>query len=624
MSKIIVLDELTINKIAAGEVVDRPSSIVKELVENSIDAGATEITVEIKSGGIKYIKITDNGCGFESDDLEIAFERHATSKIKQEADILNITSMGFRGEALASVAAISKVTLNSKNINEEIGNKIIVEGGKVLSFESAASKTGTTIIIENVFYNVPARYKFLKKDTTEAGYIMTSITRLALANPNISFKYINSGKQEIYTIGNGNILDTAYSLFGKDVKDNLLVLDYEYENIHVSGVVGTPRLSRGTRQNEFTYINNRYVVDKLMIKAIENAFNQKLSIGKFPFSVINISMNPSEVDVNVHPAKLEVKFEDEQKIYHGIYYAVKEALLKYEQEISPFTKSVEIERPNISNNVFKYIPEEKKDIFESVVEEKTINNREENTQKNIDIKEPEIKYEEVIQEIKVVEKVNFETTQVNYLEETVETENPYIIKEVQDNSISYKYVGNVFDTYIIIQIDNKMYIVDQHAAHERLIYESIKENYYSKNRQTQMLLIPEIVELTASEMNIVKENREMFDLAGFVIEEFGDREIKIAGVPNIGYNIDYKEMFMDSIDELMGASKTTRQEKETRFIYTLACKAAVKANMKLTSVEQIDLIDNMIKLDNPFTCPHGRPTAYEISKYEIERRFLRK
>lgn len=633
MSKIIVLDELTINKIAAGEVVDRPSSIVKELIENSIDAGATEISVEIKSGGIKYIRITDNGCGFESDDLEIAFERHATSKIRKEADILNITSMGFRGEALASIAAISKVTLVSKNINEEVGNKIVVEGGKVLSFESSAAKTGTIMTIENVFYNVPARYKFLKKDSTESGYIETSITRLALANPNISFKYINGGKQEIYTTGNGSLVDVAYSLFGKDIKDNLLEVNYNYENIQVTGVIGNPKLARGTRQNEFTYVNNRYVVDKVMIKAIENAFNQKLSIGKFPFSVINITMNSNEVDVNVHPAKLEIKFEDEQKIYHGIYYAVKETLLSYEKEVSPFTQTINSDNSNNTENIvevrkvhsippasFKYVPDNIDNNIVTKLEEKLESYLDgEKNEHEINV-EADILYK--YRDKDIVQNFNDES---NYFTEIDAGNNKdYTLKAVKYNQITYKYVGNVFDTYIIIQIDNKMFIVDQHAAHERLLYENIKENYYSKNRQTQMLLIPEILEITASEMIIVRENKEMLELAGFVIEEFGDREIKIVGIPNIGYEIDYKEMFMDSIDELMGATKTTREEKETRFIYTLACKAAVKANMKLTPEEQMELLDNMVKLDNPFTCPHGRPTAYEISKYEIERKFLRK
>ncbi len=653
MSKIVVLDELTINKIAAGEVVDRPSSIVKELVENSIDAGATEIVVEIKNGGIKYIKITDNGCGFESDDLEIAFERHATSKIRKESDILNITSMGFRGEALASVAAISKVTLISKNINEDIGNKIVVEGGNTLFFEPAASKTGTSITVENVFYNVPARYKFLKKDSTESGYIETCITRLALANPNISFKYINSGKQVTYTTGNGNIIETAYSIFGKDVKDNILVVTYDYENLKVSGIVGTPKLSRGTRQNEFAYINSRYVTDKVMTKAMENAFNQKLSIGKFPFSVINIEIEPSEVDVNVHPAKLEVKFENEQKIYHAIYYAIKETLLKYEQEISPFKQTIADESKNSnqfidndfsSNNIrkteesskelsqsnnlnnsnsssssFKYIPDRNIKSIDTL-EENKINIYEEikKVEGQLNSKANMTDEKTLVQEFSNNQNINGMEIAEIIDSETIELKN--VVKE----DIRYRYVGSVFDTYIIIQIDSKMYIVDQHAAHERLLYENIKENYYSKKKQTQMLLIPEILEITQSEMDIVIENIEMFELAGFVIEKFGDREIKITGVPNIGYNIEYKEMFMDSIDELMGANKTTRQEKEVRFIYTLACKAAVKANMKLTKEEQVELIDSMIKLDNPFTCPHGRPTAYEISKYEIERRFLRK
>ena len=628
MGNIVLLDEYTINKIAAGEVVDRPASIVKELVENSIDAGATQVTVEIKNGGIKYIKIVDNGSGIKKDDVQIAFERHATSKIRKEEDILNITSMGFRGEALASVAGISKVTLMTKNKDEEIGTKYIVEGGNEVCFEDMGVNQGTTIIVENVFYNVPARYKFLKKDYTEAGYIEDVMTRLALVHPEIAFKYINNGKSVITTTGDGKIDMTIYSIFGKDTMQNIIPVNYEYEGRKITGVIGNPKLARSTRQYEFTYINNRFVKDKMMSKAIEDAFEQALSIGKFPFAVINVSINPSEVDVNVHPAKLEVKFQDESAIYSVIYHGVRNAVKSYEESISPF-------REKTISNMVVYSPYSSNE-YNPVSNEFSVN-EEIHTYTGNSTNINNISSGEINEAVKTYESYNESPVSQKVSETNIKPNNDLIgqynldieeaqekINEVEKSKINYKFVGNVFNTYIIIEINDRMYIIDQHAAHERLLYERIKANYYSKSRETQMLLIPTLVELKNGEKELVDNNKEMFENAGFIIEDFGDNGIKISGIPNVGYDLDYKEMFLDGVDELMGASKTTKEEKEKRFLATLACKAAVKGNMNISKEEQISLLDEMMKLDNPFTCPHGRPTAYELSKYEIERRFLRK
>ena len=628
MGNIVLLDEYTINKIAAGEVVDRPASIVKELVENSIDAGATQVTVEIKNGGIKYIKIADNGSGIKKDDVQIAFERHATSKIRKEEDILNITSMGFRGEALASVAGISKVTLMTKNKDEEIGTKYIVEGGNEVCFEDMGVNQGTTIIVENVFYNVPARYKFLKKDYTEAGYIEDVMTRLALVHPEIAFKYINNGKPVITTTGDGKIDMTIYSIFGKDTMQNIIPVNYEYEGRKITGVIGNPKLARSTRQYEFTYINDRFVKDKMMSKAIEDAFEQALSIGKFPFAVINVGINPSEVDVNVHPAKLEVKFQDESAIYSVIYHGVRNAVKSYEESISPF-------REKTISNMAVYSPYSSNE-YNPVSNEFSVN-EEIHTYTGNSTNVNNISSGEINEAVKTYESYNESPVSQNVSETNIKPNNDLIgqytvdieeaqekIDEVEKSKINYKFVGNVFNTYIIIEINDRMYIIDQHAAHERLLYERIKANYYSKSRETQMLLVPTLVELKNVEKELVDNNKEMFENAGFIIEDFGDNGIKISGIPNVGYDLDYKEMFLDGVDELMGASKTTKEEKEKRFLATLACKAAVKGNMNISKEEQISLLDEMMKLDNPFTCPHGRPTAYELSKYEIERRFLRK
>ena len=664
MGSIVLLDELTINKIAAGEVVNRPSSIVKELIENSIDAKATSITIEIKNGGIKYIKIVDNGMGFASDDIELAFERHATSKIRKEEDLLKITSMGFRGEALASIAAVAKVTLTTKNVNEAIGNVVQVEAGNILSKMETASVTGTKIEIRDVFYNVPARFKFLKKDSTEAGYIEDVVIREALANPSISFKYINNSKTIIQTNGNGNLKDTIYDIFGKEIYQNVTDLNFELNNIKINGVIGLPKISRSTRMHQFTFINSRYIKDKTINVAIDRACEQKYAINKFSFIVMNLSINPSHIDVNVHPAKLEVKFEDEAKVFDAIYYAIRSALEEYEKSTSPFTniKSVQtvdkidqISKDLRNNGVIKQdvIAEKKFDFgeigntTENIAQDKEIkdtssnisestNNLELNSNLNPTTSTAylDMNQEFAKNELNTIEEVAQNEYHVNEVKEQVEpqknfetyTENVEIsdIEPKEKNEVAYKYVGQVFDTYIIIQIKDTMYIIDQHAAHERLLYEQIKTAYYSKDKQTQLLLIPTLVELTTKEMDAVRNNIEMFERAGFMLEEFGENSIKISGVPNIGYDIEYKSMFRDIIDELLGANKTENSEKEFRFLATLACKAAVKGRMRLDEKEQLALIEEMVKLDNPFTCPHGRPTAYEITKYEIERRFLRK
>lgn len=632
MGNIVLLDELTVNKIAAGEVVDRPSSIVKELVENAIDAKATAITVEIRNGGIKYIRVQDNGVGFASDDVAIAFERHATSKIRKEEDLSTITSMGFRGEALASIAAISKVSLLSKNKDEDVGTKAYVESGEIKYIENEATIQGTKIEIFDVFYNVPARFKFLKKDATEAGYIEDVITRIALSYPNIKFKFINNSKTVIQTSGNSSLKDTIYDIFGKEIYDNIIPVDYTYSNMNLTGVIGLPKISRSTRMHQYTYVNSRYIKDKTINAALDRACNEKYAINKFAFCVLNLVMKPSHLDVNVHPAKLEVKFEDESAVFDIVYHGVRQAIENKNREDSPFTNIKKLEEQSIER-----ITQDLKNT--GVIKEQTKQNKFEfkfAPKDNYIVEEPKENMYDIAKKVEAVEtiKVPSELVEKN-LDNKIDikenkAENVDNRKEIlasqskTHEEILYKYIGQAFDTYIIIQIDQKMYIIDQHAAHERLLFEQFKENYYATDRNIQMLLIPELIELTPKERDLVIENISMFEKAGFVLEEFGDNTIKISGVPNIGYDIDYSDMFKDLIDEIIGVTKTQNSQKEHRFLATLACKAAVKGNMKLDRQEQIELIDKMVKLENPFTCPHGRPTAYEISKYDIERKFLRK
>ena len=727
MGKIVLLDELTINQIAAGEVIERPASVVKEMVENSIDAGANNIVVEIKNGGISYIRITDNGKGIAEDDLEIAFERHATSKIRQAEDLNTVTTMGFRGEALASIAAIANVELVSKTADAEIGNKIVVEGGNILSKEQVGCPKGTSITVRNLFYNTPVRYKFLKKDFTESGYIEDAITRLALVNTNIAFKLINSGKTILQTNGSGKIKDVIYSIYGRDIAEGIIEANYVYDDIEITGVVGKPEIARSNRSNQLFFVNKRFVKDKTLSSGIEQAFKGMIPIGKYAFAVLNINMNPSEVDVNVHPAKLEVRFQDESKIFKSIYHTVRDTLFKEELVANPdkeegsnevnkqgrilFEHTIiqnEIEEGNfkkiendteitiISKNEnkldeqvideTKYTaeiegkPEIAQNLVESNNESNTLvkiesenigflenkNNeeiQEETEQLENNTEEPkEIEKEETIEQIlenneqeeknEEQEEISFEEMyaktfgkkpvmteydkqeeeeiikKYNFDEELTEhnMENMSIFEQSEEyKTPQYKFIGIAFSTYIILEIENNMYILDQHAAHERILYERVKSNYYSDSQKdSQLLLLPDIITLSHKEWQIAKENMEMFKKAGFMLEEFGDNTLKLTGVPNMCIDLETKELFLETLDEINTVARTAKREVEEKFIATVACKAAVKANMALSKEEVDSLMQELLKLPNPFTCPHGRPTVIKMSRYDIDKKFARR
>ena len=783
MGNIVLLDDLTINKIAAGEVIERPASVIKEMVENSIDAGATNITVEIKNGGISYIRITDNGKGIPEDDMEMSFERHATSKIRSADDLNVVTSMGFRGEALASIAAIAKVEMVSKTENQQNGYKVVIEGGNILEKTEVGCPVGTSITVTNLFYNTPVRYKFLKKDFTESGYIEDVITRIGLVHPEISIKLINTGKTDIQTNGNGDLKTVIYSIYGKDVAGGIIETDYTYEGIHVYGVIGKPEIARSNRANQIFFVNKRYIKDKALSSAAEKAYKGMIPIGKFSFLVLNIEMNPSKVDVNVHPAKLEVRFEEENVVFKAVYHAIKDTLLKAElvantdhTEVEKRTESVlfrkmpEIDALTIMNNNIENKPaiqkteetklvkqeETEKSLLEnnekvgtiieqiykarqqnisniseaknekklenkvneihpsSNIESSVINKSQEvlkklqemkaqliketpnvklNEQENNEIryeqpKEEEIEIQEQTQEYSINNENDKEQEQNITNQEDEEL--PKAIKEMQEENVdvetkgetksdieytkefeemylkmfgtkpqhdeqkqetikdetediatlgnvsvfdniaeyqkpTYKFIGIVFKTYIIIEMEKEMYIIDQHAAHERILYEKVKKNYYNEeNKDSQLMLLPDIITLSHKEMEIAKENMEMFRKAGFMIEEFGENTIKLTGVPEMCLDLETKEMFLETLDEINSISRTAKQEIEDRFIATVACKAAVKANMALTKEEVDSLMNELLELPNPFTCPHGRPTAIKMSKYDIERKFARK
>lgn len=777
MGNIVLLDDLTINQIAAGEVIERPASVIKEMVENSIDAGANNITVEIKNGGISYIKVTDNGKGIAQDDLEIAFERHATSKIRSADDLDTVTSMGFRGEALASIAAIATVELVSKTKEQDVGYRVVVEAGEILNKEETACPVGTSITVRNLFFNTPVRYKFLKKDYTESGYVEDVITRIALVNPNIAIKLINSGKTVIQTNGNGDMKSVIYSIYGRDIANGIMEVSYKYEDINITGVIGKPEIARSNRSNQLFFVNKRYIKDKALTAATEQAYKGLIPIGKFGFVVLNIDMNPAKVDVNVHPAKLEVRFEEESKIFQAIYHSIKDSLLKTElvanseksmhtednnnmneqksnsyrelsfeerlrnlkeskkenqagglfsfrkqnqKQIEEYTeeeskiKTNVVEENNSPNNFKVGEPINTSDVLEQLKKlkenmEKEIQNKEnlkeeqnqkleeegieyttdknEETKANIEttntvestdleqtvenkeeqIKEMDLKTEEIIENIEnpeikqefkeikeKMQKLNdnpqvvtddfnemytklFGNPPIQEIKEEEEEETNTNVSDIINSNVSmfdeieeykkpnYKFIGIVFKTYIILEIDQEMYILDQHAAHERIMYEKVKKNYYSEtSKDSQMLLLPDVITLTHKEMDIAKENMQMFEKAGFSLEEFGENTIKLTGVPTVCVDLDNKELFLETLDEINTVARTAKQEKEEKFIATVACKAAVKANMALGVQEVESLMDKLLALPNPFTCPHGRPTAIKMTKYDIERKFARK
>ena len=583
MGNIVLLDDLTINQIAAGEVIERPANVVKELVENSIDAGAKNIVVEIKKGGKTLIKIVDDGKGIRSDDMDISIERHATSKIHYVEDLEKTYTMGFRGEALASIASISRLTIISKTADEQTGIKMLSEAGEIFQKEEISAKTGTTIIVEDLFFNTPVRYKFLKQDSTELRYIKDFIQKAALANPSVSFKFINEGKTILHTNGSGNLTDVVYLIYGKEIKENIINVNYEEGNIKITGVIGNTIIAKDTRKDQIVFLNKRNIKNQVVINSADQAFKGGTGIGKFGFYILNIEMPADLYDINVHPTKKEVRFKDESTIYRAVYHAIKEAILNKD---FLGNKEIEVNKKDYIDNEYKFLTNH----FEN----------------------------------KITEKVNEKiTTEETGIEETKQDE---LILRENKRKIDYKFIGILFRTFIIIEIDNEIFLVDQHAAHERLLYEKIKENYKNHiQNNSQMMLFPEVVTLTHKEINFVQENLQLFKNYGFDIETFGENSIKINGIPNIEYKVkvkDNKTIFLDILDEMITKERSSMKDIEERFIATVACKAAVKANMDLTEREVHELIDELLQLKNPYTCPHGRPTTIKISKEELEKKLL--
>lgn len=577
MGNIVLLDDLTINKIAAGEVIERPLNVVKEVVENSIDAGATKITIEIKRGGKQLIKVVDNGKGIQKDDMDIALERHATSKLRKIEDLENIYTMGFRGEALASISAVSKLTMISRTNKDDFGNKIIAEAGDIIQREETGSPIGTTIIVENLFFNVPVRYKFLKQDATEFKYIKDWVQKAVFSNPSISFKLINEDKVVFQSNGNGKIEDIIYSIYGKELKENIVKVDFEEEGIKVTGVIGNTRIARDSRKDQIIFLNKRNIRNQILTNSADQAFKGSIGIGKYGFFILNLEMPANFYDINVHPTKMEVRFVDDDKIYKIFYHAIKNAMLTKE-----FLGNTQVEKNK------EYVANEFKFLTNHFTKETNTNNYFSRLTVNAN-------------------------KSINILEEKDD-----LIYRQNKRDVQYKYIGIIFRTFIIVEIEDQLYLIDQHAAHERLLYEQIKENYKNNmSSNSQMMLVPEIYNLTHKEFEFVTQNIEMFKIYGFDIELFGSNSVKINGIPDIEYRSKSKNIFLEVLDEMITNERVSLKDVEERFIATVACKAAVKANMDLNQHEVDYLIQNLLKLKNPYTCPHGRPTTIKFSKDEL-------
>lgn len=628
MRKIAVLDQQTIDKIAAGEVVERPSSVVKELVENAIDAGATAVTVEITDGGKKLIRITDNGSGMETDQIPLAFLRHATSKIEKVEDLQQIASLGFRGEALSSISAVSQVELITKTPCAISGARYLIEGGREVALEELGAPEGTTFLVRNLFYNTPARSKFLKSDMTEANYINTLMEQLALSHPEISFKYIQNKQVKLHTSGNYSVKDVIYNIYGRDITKSLLELSFENEFMKITGFAGKPEISRGNRAFENYYINGRYVKNNIITRAIENAYKGFLMQHKFPFISMHIEMEGNDLDVNVHPAKREVRFAREAEVYQIVYETVRNVLthremipkvtLADEEEKQPkvILKSADIPEPFETKRrerlqsapVFRNRVQEEGG-YPSVSRGPAFSREEESLFAGTLSQQEQIP----VPEAKPVEPEKPEK-QLELFEEKLLS---------PESRSHHQLIGQIFDTYWLVQFEDQFYIIDQHAAHEKVYYERLVKQFRERTIESQYVSPPLIVSLNLEEEALLRANQEYFREFGFEIEPFGGKEYCISAVPSNLYGIAEETLFLDMLDHLAGEGEADALGLFTSRLATMACKAAVKGNHKMSALEADKLIDELLTLENPYHCPHGRPTIISMTKNELEKKFKR-
>jgi DNA mismatch repair protein MutL len=589
MGKIIILDENTSNRIAAGEVIERPASVVKELVENSIDAGSDNIIIEIKNGGISYIRVTDNGSGISEDDTEIAFERHSTSKIRSPEDLDSICTLGFRGEALASIAAVSKVQLVTKTEGSPYGMSLEISGGQVIGVRQVGCPVGTSLTVRDLFFNTPARFKFLKKDATEARYVSDIITRIALGHPQISFKLISNGSDIIHTPGNNDLLSVIFSIYGRKTAREVCEINYTDNGIKITGFAGKPEIAWSNRSRQSIYVNGRYIKSKVVSSAIDEAYKTLLLKNRYAFIVLKIEINSLFVDVNVHPAKMDVRFSDEQGLYRCVYDAISNALLS-KPGIRTFRAFEEVPQ----KFVFK---QSESPAVEYTQQKMPVDNR------FAGEKPPEPPcVKDNIHKPKAED--NLSVSQENILSEA-------------------KIVGQLFSTYVLLQFNDRILLIDQHAAHERITYEALKRKFEAEESLSQVLISPVVVELTPDEIRLVEDNADFLNRIGYTIESFGNNSIILRSVPYISNNDEIRELFLEIINKLTCLGRKDFGPIAGDTLYIIACKAAVKANRKLDNLEIRNMLKELEKIKNPYTCPHGRPTIIEITKYEMEKMFKR-
>jgi DNA mismatch repair protein MutL len=667
MGKIIVLDENTVNRIAAGEVVERPASVVKELVENSIDAGSTVINTEIRNGGISFIRVLDNGSGLASDDVEMAFERHATSKIRRADDLGSITSMGFRGEALSSTAAVSDVQMLTRTRDSVQGVRISVRGGVVTDIGPAGCPVGTSITVKELFFNTPARYKFLKKDTTEAGYVTDILSRIALAHPEISLTLTSNGKKIIHTPGNGDLRSTVFSIYGADTAKQLLEVDYSDGGIRIEGFAGKAEIARTSRTNQSIYINKRYIRSKTVTSAIDSAYSTFLMKNRYPFVLLIITVDPSNVDVNVHPSKMEVKFSNEQAIFRAVYHAVNNALLSG-STIRTLPGSYNSGSSYISVGSTSAIDAEKSEKFDDMVsdnvQKNTVNVRNPDdivsryspkgtaTNKNSDVdrfsdtsfrpggkslRSPSYTQQEFEWVKKGLEEKREAAISGSTIYTDLEQENssdkvaekqltvPDEIKDTVKTGLfdGTRIIGQVFSTYVLLEGEDEIFLLDQHAAHERIRYEKLKKSFSKNESFSQMLMSVIHVDLTSFEYQFAVSEANFFEKLGFSFESFGTNSLILRSAPFVDDGLDIKGCFLEILDFVMNGSSSEKSLIADEALYRMACRSAVKANKKLDEREIRALLSELSSLENPYTCPHGRPAVFRLRRYDIEKLFKR-
>ncbi len=643
MPNIEILDQQTIDKIAAGEVIERPSSVVKELVENAIDAQASAITVEIKEGGIAFIRITDNGCGIEKDEVKLAFLRHSTSKIRSVEDLFTVSSLGFRGEALSSIAAVSQVELITKTVRGISGVRYVMEGGKEQSLEEIGAPEGTTFLVRNLFYNTPARRKFLRTAQTEAGYIGDLMEKLALSHPEISFKFISNNQLKLHTSGNSNLKEIIYHIYGRDIAANLLEVREENDLFSVSGFIGKPLISRGNRNFENYFINGRYIKSALIAKSIEEGYQSFTMQHKYPFTVLHISINGKLLDVNVHPTKMELRFSDGQAVYQFLSELVRNTInqselvyqvsLEDEKKVQKRQQQEKRESLNSSRKAPEPFETRRLSALKEKIQkdspyepkyEKKEQPKLAKEQPKLAKEQPKLAKEQPISTEKQPELVA-ESSEYTILPDITGETVPQAARKLLDISSckDHRIIGQLFETYWLVEFDNQLYIIDQHAAHEKVLYERTIRSLETKEYTSQVIYPPILLTLNMQEEELLKKYMEYFEKLGFVLEHFGGKEYSVTAVPANLFGLEGRDLMLELLDSLSEFRGRETPQMITEKVASMSCKAAVKGNQSLSRQEIERLIRELLTLENPYHCPHGRPTIISMSKYELEKKFKR-